>query len=64
MDRKNLNTLINHFNAFIVPLLNQEDPEDYHMIWEFQKFFHAKRLKVLTSESETAKKWKESLLSR
>jgi hypothetical protein len=64
MDRKNLNTLINNFKAFIVPLLNEDDPEDYHMIWEFQKFFHSKRLKVLTSESESAKKWKESLLSR
>jgi hypothetical protein len=64
MDRKNLNTLVNNFKAFIVPLLNEDDPEDYHMIWEFQKFFHSKRLKVLTSESESAKKWKESLLSR
>ena len=64
MDRKSLNALNENFKAFIVPLLNENDPEDYHMIWEFQKFFHLKRLKVLTSESQGVRKWKESLLSK
>jgi hypothetical protein len=64
MDRKSLNVLNENFKAFIVPLLNENDPEDYHMIWEFQKFFHLKRLKVLTSESQGVRKWKESLLSK
>ena len=64
MDRKCLTSLNENFKAFIMPLLNEKDPEDYHLIWEFQKFFHSKRLRVLTAESEGAKKWKELLLSR
>ena len=64
MDRRSLNTLGDNFNAFIIPLLDEEESEDYHLIWEFQKFFHSKRLQVMTAESEGAKKWKELLQSR
>jgi hypothetical protein len=64
MDRKNLNLLNENFASFIAPLLNENDPEDYHIIWEFQKFLHDKKLKVLTAESAGLKKWKEILQRR
>ncbi len=64
MDRKRLSSLNENFKAFVLPLLDDDDPEDYHLIWEFQKFFHQKRLKILTAESVGARKWKELLQSR
>jgi hypothetical protein len=64
LDRKSLSALNENFKSFIVPLLNESNPEDYHLIWEFQKFFHSKRLQVLTAESEGTRKWKELLQSR
>ena len=64
MDRKSLNALGDNFKAFIMPLLNENESEDYHLIWEFQKFFHSKRLQILTAESVGSKKWKELLQSR
>jgi len=60
MDRKSLSLLSSNFNAYIMPLLNEGDPEDYHVIWEFQKLFHAKRLEIITAESSGAKGWKGS----
>ncbi len=64
MNRETLKQLEEHFTAFIAPFLNEDDPEDLHMAWEFKKFLHSKRLKMLTSEKEGLKKWKEVLLSR
>lgn len=64
MDRKGLTALNENFKAFIMPLLNEKDPEDYHLVWEFQKFFHSKRLQVLTAESKGSRKWKELLLGK
>jgi len=64
LDRKSLSALNDNFKAFIVPLLNENNPEDYHLIWEFQKFFHSKRLQVMTAESEGTRKWKELLQSK
>ena len=64
MDRKTLNLLNDHFKVFILPLLNENEPEDYHLIWEFQKLFHSKRLQVMTAESKGIKTWKETLLRR
>ena len=52
------------FDAFIGPFLDEEDPEDFNLSWEFKKFVHSKKLKVLTAEREGVKKWKEQLLSR
>jgi hypothetical protein len=51
MDRKSLSQLNDNFKEFIVPLLNEKDPEDYHLIWEFQKLFHSKRVEILSAES-------------
>jgi hypothetical protein len=64
MDRKSLNLLNEHFKAFILPLLNEDNPEDYRLIWEFQKLFHSKRLQVMTAESKGVKTWKELLQRR
>ena len=64
MNRTQLNQLEANFKAFVFPLLNGDDPEDYHFLWEFQKFFHAKKLEVLTAESQGVKKWKELLLRK
>jgi hypothetical protein len=64
MDRKTLLQLQENFNAFIAPLLDEQDVEDVTLSWEFQKFFHTKKLKVLTAENEQVKKWKRVLLSR
>jgi hypothetical protein len=64
MDRKSLSLLNENFKAFIMPLLDENDPEDYHLIWEFQKLFHSKRLQVLKAESGDVVKWKELLQSR
>jgi len=55
MDRKSLSLLSSNFNAYIIPLLNKGDPEDYHVIWEFQKLFHAKRLEIMAAESRSVK---------
>lgn len=55
MDRKNLSLLSSNFKAYIMPLLNEGDPEDYHVIWEFQKLFHAKRLEIIAAESRSVK---------
>ncbi len=60
MDRKSLRLLGSNFNTYIIPLLNEGDPEDYHVIWEFQKLFHAKRLEVMAAESKRTKDRKES----
>jgi len=64
MDRKTLNTLNDNFKAFILPLLNEENSEDYRLIWEFQKLFHSKRLQVMTAESKGIRTWKELLQRR
>ncbi len=56
--------LEDHFNAFIAPLLNEDDPEDLSISWEFKKFLHQKKLKLVTAQNENQKKWKERLLSR
>jgi len=64
MNREKLGMLEENFHTFIAPLLNENDSEDYHFIWEFQKFFHTKKLQVLTAEKQGVKKWKELLLSR
>jgi hypothetical protein len=34
------------------------------MIWEWQKFLHTKKLRLLTAEKEGLNKWKEALQSR
>ena len=52
------------FDGSVAPLLDQNDPEDVNLSWEFRKFLHSKRLKVLTAERESIKKWKHVLLSR
>jgi hypothetical protein len=64
MDRKSLSLLNENFKSFIMPLLDENNPEEYHLIWEFQKLFHSKRLQVLSAESGDVVKWKESLQSR
>ena len=64
MNREKLTQLEENFRTYIVPLLNENDNEDYHFVWEFQRFFHTKKLQVLTAEKHDMKKWKELLLSR
>jgi len=64
MDRKSLSLLSSNFNAYILPLLNEGDPGDYHVIWEFQKLFHAKRLEIVAAESRSAKDRRESSQDR
>jgi hypothetical protein len=53
-----------NFKTFVEPLLNGNDPEDYHFIWEWQKYFHTKKLRLLTAEREGMLKWKEALQSK
>jgi len=64
MNSESLKMLEERFFDFIVPLLDENDAEDFHIAWEFQKFLHMKKLKVLTGERENLKKWKQALLSR
>ena len=64
MNRETLRRLEENFNSFIGPLLDENDTEDVSIAWEFQKFLHTKRLRILTAEQHTIKKWKELLLSR
>ncbi len=64
LTREKLKQLEGSFDAFISPLLDEDDVEDVRFAWEFKKFLHSKRLKVLTSERETLKRWKEQLLAR
>jgi len=51
MDRKSLNLLNENFKDYIMPMLNGSDPQGYHVIWEFQKLFHSRRLEILSKES-------------
>jgi len=62
MDRKSLSLLSSNFRAYIMPLLNEGDPEDYHVIWEFQKLFHTKRLEIMAAESRNVRNRKASSL--
>ena len=62
-NREKLNQLEANFDAYISPLLNEDDTEDVNIAWEFRKFLHSKRLQVLTAEKEGLRKWKENLLS-
>jgi hypothetical protein len=64
LNRRQLDSLETNFRTFIEPLLNGKDSEDYHFIWEFQKFLHTKKLRLLTAEKEGLNKWKEALQSR
>jgi hypothetical protein len=64
ISREKLTQLEENFTTYITPLLSDEDPEDIHLAWEFQKFLHSLKLKVLTAEKTRIKKWKEELLSR
>lgn len=64
LSRETLDQLERGFDSFIAPLLNDSEAEDVNMAWEFRKFLHLKKLKLLTAEKESVKKWKESLLSR
>jgi len=64
LDREKFGRLEEHFRAFIEPLLDGNDPEDISFSWEFEKFLHSKKLKILTAEKEGVKKWKQALLSR
>lgn len=62
INREELNKLEEHFDAFIAPFLNEDDPEDVNIAWEFKKFLHSKKIKMLTAEREGLRKWKELLL--
>ena len=64
LGREVLRRLEEAFDGSVAPLLDQNDPEDVNLSWEFRKFLHSKRLKVLTAERESIKKWKHVLLSR
>ncbi len=64
MNRETFDRLEEHFRAFIEPLLDKNDAEDLSFAWEFQKFLHTKKLKLLTAESQGIKKWKQSLLTK
>jgi hypothetical protein len=52
------------FEDSIAPLLDEEDPEDVNLLWEFRKFLHTKRIRVLTAERENIKKWKQVLFTK
>jgi archaellum biogenesis ATPase FlaH len=52
------------FEDSIAPLLDEEDPEDVNLLWEFRKFLHTKRIRVLTAERESVKKWKQVLFTK
>jgi len=64
LNRETLDQLERNFDSFIAPLLNDGDAEDLNLAWEFRKFLHLKKLKLLTAEKARMKKWKEMLLSR
>lgn len=64
MNREKLGQMQENFKAFIEPFLNEGDSEDYHFVWEWQKFLHAKKLRLLTAEGEILKRWKESLINK
>jgi hypothetical protein len=52
------------FEDSIAPLLDEDDPEDVNLVWEFRKFLHTKRIRVLTAERESVKKWKQVLFNK
>lgn len=64
MNRETLRRLEDNFNEYIAPLLDEKSGEDIEFSWEFQKFIHTKKLRVLSVENDSFKKWKKLLLSR
>ncbi len=64
MTRDTLRRLEEAFEGAIAPLLDEDDPEDVNLTWEFRKFLHTKRIRVLTAERESVKKWKQVLFNR
>lgn len=64
MNRETVRRLEENFAAFIGPFLDENDAEDVSFAWEFQKFLHSKKLRLLTAEKESIKKWKQVLLSK
>ena len=64
MTRDALRRLEVAFEGTIAPLLNEDDPEDVNLMWEFRKFLHTKRIRVLTAERESVKKWKQVLFNK
>lgn len=64
LGREALRELEKNFAQFIAPFLDEGQTEDVSFTWEFQKFLHTKKLKVLTAEREGLRKWKEVLLSK
>ena len=64
LNRETLDQLEGNFDSFIASLLSDDEVEDVSFVWEFRKFLHVKKLKLLTAEKEGVRKWKESLLSR
>lgn len=64
LNRETLKQLESHFDAFIAPFLDEDDPEDVNIAWEFKKFLHSKKIKILTAEREGLRKWKALLLSQ
>jgi hypothetical protein len=64
MNKDNLRNLESNFETYLVPFLDENDSEDLHLIWEFKKFLHSQRLRILTKEKEEMKKWKQLLMSK
>ena len=64
MNRDKLVKLESNFLSYIMPLLDENGTEDYGFVWEFEKFYHSKKLQVLTAEKQSVRKWKEQLLSK
>ena len=64
MNRETLKDMERNFAQFIAPFLDEAQTEDVAFSWEFQKFLHMKKLKVLTAERAGLRKWKEVLLSK
>jgi len=62
--RETLKGLEENFDTYISPFLDNDDPEDVNIAWEFRKYLHSKRLRMLTAERDGLKRWKEALLSR
>jgi hypothetical protein len=64
LSREAIKQLEENFAAFIAPFLDENNPADVHIDWEFRVFLHEKMLKVMTAENEQLKRMKQLFASR
>jgi hypothetical protein len=64
MNKEGLSKVDENFREFVYPLLDEDDEQDFHLVWEFEKYIHAKKLQMMTAEKVRLEKWKQAISGR